>query len=170
MGRRRKSGKRTASGRLSRAHRDPDVTDRGTAEGIRNRHHLVNGAPVELAGSAIGVLLAGGHVDLEQVKAASRYAWLRSISFGVARPTVAYDLVEPRSPRLRSEKNLLELRQRFEDLVGKLGRDQKSALEAIVVDGRLPHWFRTLKLGRRLDAEDEAEREALLSGLTALAE
>jgi hypothetical protein len=33
----------------------------------------------------------------------------------------------------------------------------------------LPAWFRQQKLGRRLSAEDEAEREALVSGLAALA-
>jgi hypothetical protein len=38
------------------------------------------------------------------------------------------------------------------------------------VTGALPTWFRQGKLGRPLSASDAAEREALLSGLTALAE
>jgi hypothetical protein len=167
MARRRKPGARTRSGRLSRAHLTI-ARDHGTPEGVRNRSFLINGASVELAGSAIGVLLANGHVTVEQARAAGRYAWLRSVSFGVARPDVAYDLVEPWSPRQRSDKDLLELRQRFEDLARRLGRDQKAGIEVVVVDGRLPAWFRHAKMQLPPTAEDEAERTALLSGLAAL--
>jgi hypothetical protein len=47
---------------------------------------------------------------------------------------------------------------------GGLG-DQKHALDVASVEGRLPAWFRLVKLGRRLSSTDEAEREALVSGL-----
>jgi hypothetical protein len=56
----------------------------------------------------------------------------------------------------------------FEGLAGCISRVQKAALEVIVVNGRLPGWFRRSRLGRPLRPEDELERAALLSGLEAL--
>jgi hypothetical protein len=47
---------------------------------------------------------------------------------------------------------------------------QKQALDVAVIEARLPAWFRLVKLGRRLSPADEAEREALVSGLARLAE
>jgi hypothetical protein len=159
---------RTRSGRLSRAQ----VTfarDHGTPEGVRNRAYLVNGSPVELAGSGIGVLLAAGHIDRGQARAADHYAALRAICFGLGRPSVAHDMVEPYDPRPRTDDRLASAREAYEGLAGRLGRDQKAALEVVVVDGRLPDWFWRAKLGRALRPEDESEREAVLSGLTVLA-
>jgi hypothetical protein len=168
MPRRRKAGKRAPSGRLSRAHQTA-ARDHGTAEGQRNRHHLVNGAPVELAGSAIGVLLANGHVDLEQAHAAGQYRTVYALSFGLPVPRASQRAFEPYGPVIRSERTLARARERFEAMAGKLGPDQKQALDRLVVDGRLPSWFRQVKLGRPLRPDDVAEREALLSGLEALA-
>jgi hypothetical protein len=169
MGRRRKAGKRTPSGRLSRAHRDIEVRDHGTAEGVRKRHLLVNGAPIEWAGSAITILQANGHVSAEQVNAAQRYRWAYSLAFGLPIPKASQAFVEPHTPR-STDRSLAKALGRFEALAGRLRRDQKAVLDQLVVDGALPGWFRRAKMGRPPTAEDEAEREALLSGLAALAE
>jgi hypothetical protein len=170
MGRRRKSGKRTPSGRLSRAHRNPEVADHGTAEGIRNRAFLVNGSPAELAGSAIGVLLANGHIDAEQAHAAGQYRTVYALSFGLPVPRAMQRAFEPHTPPIRSNRFLARARERFEAMAGRLDRDQKAALDQLVVEGALPAWFRRAKMGRPPTAEDEAEREALISGLERLAE
>jgi hypothetical protein len=169
MGRRRKSGPRTKSGRLSRAHATA-ARDHGTAEGQRNRHHLVNGAAVELAGSALTVLLANGHIDAEQARAAGAYHAVYALSFGLPVPKGSQRLFEPHAPRIRSDRSLARARERFEAMARRLGRDQKAALDQLVVIGALPTWFRQVKLGRPLRPEDEAEREALISGLEKLAE
>ena len=124
MPRRRKPGRRTATGRLSRA-RANIIRDTGTPEGVRNRTLLINGSAPELAGSAVGILLANHHITAAMAKAADEYARLRAVSFGIARPDVAYDLIEPRSPRLRSEARLVELRAFFEAMVGRISWDQK---------------------------------------------
>jgi hypothetical protein len=166
MARPRKSGARSRSGRLSRAHITV-ARDHGTPEGVRNRGFLVNGSPVELAGSAIGVLLANGHIELEQVRAAERYRRAYSSCFGLPIPKASQALVEPYTPRA-NDRSLARALVRFEELAGRLGRDQKQALDHLVIDGRIPHWFRMVKLGRLLRPEDEAERSALLSGLAAL--
>jgi hypothetical protein len=126
---------------------------------------LCNGSPAELSGSPLGILLANGAIDHDQCRAGERYSWLRAAAFGIARPDVAHDRIEPYSPRLREEEQLIRLRERFEAIVGRLGRDQKHALDVVVVEARLPAWFGLVKLGRRLSPEDEAEREALVSGL-----
>jgi hypothetical protein len=133
------------------------------------RSDVASGAAPELAGSAIGVLLANGHIDVEQAHAAGRYAWLRAVLFGIARPSVASDLGEPWSPILRADARLAKIREVYERLCSRLGRDQKQQIDLLMVDNRLPSWFRQGKLGYRLTAEDEAEREALLGGLAALA-
>jgi hypothetical protein len=168
MPRRRKSGPRSRSGRLSRAHLTV-ARDHGTAEGQRNRSFLINGAAVELAGSAIGVLLANGHVTPEQAHAAGRYRTSYALSFGLPVPKGSQRLFEPHAPRIRSERSLARARERFEAMARRLGSDQKAALDQLVVDGALPAWFKQGKLGRRLGPADEAEREALLSGLAKLA-
>jgi hypothetical protein len=168
MARRRKYGARTRSGRLSRAYATT-CRDNGTEQVQARRLALCNGSPAELSGSVLGILLANGHISVEQYRAGERYAWLRAVSFGLARPDVSFDHVDPYSPRLRSDEQLARLRERFEAVVGRLGRDQKHALDVIVIETRLPGWFRRVKLGRGLSPADDAEREALLSGLKALA-
>ena len=88
-----------------------------------------------MAGSAIGILIANGFVTAAMAKAADEYARLRAVSFGIARPAVAYDLAEPRSPRLRSEGRLVELRAFFEGMVGRISWDQKRQIDQLLVDG-----------------------------------
>jgi hypothetical protein len=78
------------------------------------------------------------------------------------------EMAARQSATMSSDRFLARARERFEAMAARLGRDQKAALDQLVVDGRLPAWFRQQKLGRRLSAEDEAEREALTSGLQAL--
>jgi hypothetical protein len=123
------------------------------------------------AGAApLGVLFANGHLTREQVRAAEYYGFLRAASFGMARPSVSADLVEPYSPKLRSEAHQAWLRERFEDMVTKLAPEQKSALDWVLVDGKLPAWFRVSRARRRLRPVDERERAALLGGLDRLVE
>jgi hypothetical protein len=94
---------------------------------------------------------------------------LRGILFGGGRAHVMSDLLEPGGGRERSAGKLLKIRTRFEELAARLEQDQKRALEQVVVDGRLPAWFKAVKLGHPLSPADEGERAALLSGLEALA-
>jgi hypothetical protein len=47
---------------------------------------------------------------------------------------------------------------------------QKVAIDLLVVDDKLPSWFRRLKLGQPLRPADLAERDALLGALEALAD
>jgi hypothetical protein len=49
-------------------------------------------------------------------------------------------------------------------------RDQKSALDVVAVDGKLPTWFRLVKAQLPLRPVDEAERLALIGGLDRLAD
>jgi hypothetical protein len=167
-GRPRKPGPRTASGRLSRTYKGA-ACDHGSRDAERHRVELVNGSDQALAASPIGVLLANGHITPEQERAGRRYGWLRSVSFGVGRPSVAYDWIEPHDPRLRSDARQAALRQRFEDLVARLDPNQKVAIDHLLVDQRLPTWFRIAKSGRPPRPVDELERAALISGLDALA-
>jgi hypothetical protein len=149
MARRHKPGKRTKSGRLSRAYATV-CRDNGMAEVQARRQALCNGSPPELSATPLGALLANGHIDLDQCRAGERYAWLRAVSFGVGRPDVVCDHIEPGSPRLRSESQLIRLRERFETMAGMLGHDQKQALDVAVVEARLPAWVGRMKLGRPL--------------------
>ena len=143
--------------------------DEGPPEAQRNRALLINGAPVELAASALTVLVANGFVTTAQAKAADEYARLRGINFGIARPDVAYDLVEPRSSRLRSEARLATLRGFFEAMVSRVTWDQKLVIDRLVVTDALPGWFVRIRTRRPLRPSDVAERAALLDGLAALA-
>ena len=81
ISRRRKFAARTKSGRLSRAYRS-EARDHGTRETQAKRHALINGAPVELAASASGILYANGHVTDRQYSAGLTYARLHSMVFG----------------------------------------------------------------------------------------
>jgi hypothetical protein len=165
-GRPARSGARTAAGRLS----ETVPIDRGTGEGQLHRQLLINGAAdVTLAATPAGILLAHDLITPAQLRAGGRYAALRAVLFGLARPTVAADLVEPYDPRLRTDSYLRGVRNRFEELVAKITPEQKAALDQVVVDERLPGWFARAKSGHQLRPADEAERQALLAGLDALA-
>jgi hypothetical protein len=130
---------------------------------------LCNGADPALAATPLGILLANGHINRGQFRAGERYASARAIIFGMARPTVTADHLEPHGPVTRSDGHLARIRRRFEGDVARLDPDQKRALDVVAVDGKLPTWFRLAKAGLALRPSDEAERQALLSGLDALA-
>jgi hypothetical protein len=169
-GRPRKPGARTPSGQLSRAAGAVPV-DRGTREGQRNRTFLVNGSPVELAGSPVGILLAGGHIEARHAAAAWKYAMMRARCFGMARATANWDLIDlGRGGQPLTEDRQKHARRAFERLVALLEPAQKSALDLLVVDGAIPTWFRRAKLRQPLRPADVAERDALLGALEALAE
>jgi hypothetical protein len=55
-------------------------------------------------------------------------------------------------------------------MAARLDLDQKSALDVVAVDVKLPTWFRMLKAQMPLRPADELERVALIGALDALAE
>ena len=138
-------------------------------EGDRNRALLVNGptppSPVPRSGFCLQTATS------TPIKPALPGATPRcgQSCFGKARPTVAHDLVEPHDAPWRPEDRLVQVREAFESLCHRLERDQKQQLDLLVIDGKVPGWFRAAKLGRRLSAVDLADQAALLSGLEALA-
>jgi hypothetical protein len=167
QGRKAKPGTRAPSGRLSEAAAAIPV-DPGSRYAERHRLLLCNGADPVLAASALGILLANRHISRDQVRAGERYAAARAILFGLARPVVVADHLEPYDPPVRSDGHLARIRKRFEGMIARLGPDQKRALDAIVIDGKLPPWFRLVKAGLPLRPVDEAERVALIGGLDRL--
>jgi hypothetical protein len=58
MARKRKSGPRAKSGRLSRAYKSPDLRDYGTPEFAAKRNAAINGADPQLAATASGITVA----------------------------------------------------------------------------------------------------------------
>jgi hypothetical protein len=167
-GRPAKAGARAASGRLSEVR--AATVDHGSRYAERHRLVLVNGADPVLAASPLGILFAHGHLTREQVRAGERYAAARAVLFGMARPTVAADHLEPHDPTVRSDGHLARIRKQFEGDVARLDPDQKRALDVVTIDCRLPVWFRLAKAQLLLRPSDEAERLALIGGLDRLAE
>jgi hypothetical protein len=175
MARKRKPGPRTKSGRLSRAHkRNPEVRDQGTFEGQRKRTALINGASVELAASASGILFANGHLEQKRFSAAISYARLHALVFGRPGPTPS-----PLSKHLpwqggpvpdedgigAAERKLIRLNAGLTDA-------QKQQVGDICVLSHLPTWFyigKSKRLRWRTFPEDEVERRDLLDGLGILA-
>jgi hypothetical protein len=131
---------------------------------------LCNDGDQALAASPLGILLANDLISREQRRAGERYGAARAITFGMARPSVGPDMLEPYDPPARSDGHLMKARERFERMAVRLDPDQKRALDVVAVDGKLPVWFRMLKAGQPLRPGDVAERTALLSGLDRLAE
>jgi hypothetical protein len=167
-GRRAKAGARTASGQLSRAAA-ATPTDHGTPHAQRHRMLLANGGAPELAGSAVGILLAYGHLEPRHVAAAWRYAIARAAAFGLARPSACFDAIDiSRRGVPQTEESEASARRRFEAMVARLDPEQKTVLDQLMIDGKLPTWFRLAKARRRLRPSDEREQSALRSALEAL--
>ena len=165
MGRRRKPGKRAKSGRLSRAHLNPQVRDFGTLEAQAKRKALVGvnekGDPNDpvLSATAVGTLYAHGYLTRSQYAEAIEYRRLRCAIYGAPWPTTG---LGPAA----DEKALAEMEQQFEEKVRALTEYQKSVVANVAVFDWIPMWFFDQRNGwNRMLPEDYAEKEALVSGL-----
>jgi hypothetical protein len=137
MARPRKSGKRAASGRLSRAHKSPELRDRGTPEFLAKREYLINGADPQLAATTPGILLANKMLTQEQHVAALRYARAHALTFG--RPWhQACPLANPGGGAIPSDRLLEVAKERLDDMNARLAPAQRLAVANVAVFGFLP--------------------------------
>ena len=155
-------------GRLSRARKHHlELRDLGTFEGQRKRAALINGASIELAASAPGILFANAHLDQDQFNAAINYGRLHAIVFGRVWlnlcPLVGAPAVAAPCPTRRWSSSV---RQRLEKPNGRMTLEQRQAVANVAIFGMLPTWFFAAPWYLLPLPEDECEREALLSGLT----
>ena len=165
-GRKRKAGPRTKSGKLSRAHKTL-VRDEGTAEFRAKRARLINGADPALSATASGVLFANGFLTAEQHHAALRYAWAHAVVFG--RPwRQACPLADPIGSSPTPDQLIKIAHAKLAQMDARLDYDQRLQVANLAVFGLWPGWFTAAKLGLRPMPEDEPQRLALLSGLTAI--
>jgi hypothetical protein len=169
-GRSRKSGKRTASGRLSRAYKHIELRDLGTDEMRIKRGYLINGADPQLAASASGILLANGMIDRDQHAAVLTYARLHSLVYGKVwtfKCPLAHELgAQGNEP---SESTIAWAQRPLDEMNSRLSLEQRQAVANAAVFGLLPMEFYVRRSGWRRMPEDEENWAALLSGLTALA-
>jgi hypothetical protein len=173
MARKRKPGARTKSGRLSRAHKSA-ARDFGTAQAQAKRTALINGAAVELAASASGILFANGHLEQRHFSAAINYARLHTLVFGRQGPTPC--LLSKHLPWqggfVPDEEGIEAAERKLIRLNAQLTDAQKQVIGNVAVFSNLPTWFYMGKFKRlswRTFPEDEVERRDLLDGLSILA-
>jgi hypothetical protein len=168
-GRAKKAGPRTKSGRLSRAYQGP-ARDAGTAELQAKRLAAINGADPQLAASASGILLANSLISEDQHLACLRYAHAHALVYGkvwTVKCPLAWQLpVHGPEP---AETSVVAARKRIDAWNARLDPDQRQAVANVSVFSFLPQWFVTLRLKLRPLPSDERERQALLSGLDAIA-
>jgi hypothetical protein len=172
MARRRKSGKRTKSGRLSRAYKHPDLRDYGTPEFAAKRNAAINGADPQLAATASGILLANGYLTQSQHHAALKYARWHSLLYGSPWATCACPLSHELAHHGREppENLLVRAKHAIDAMNARLDPDQRQAVANVAVFGFVPQWFFTIRLKLRPLPSDARERRALLEGLDALGE
>jgi hypothetical protein len=173
MAKKRKAGPRTKSGRLkNRPHRDASLRDLGTREFQDKRHHMINGADPQLAATASGILLANGLLTQEQHHAALRYARWHSLLYGSPWSTCACPLSRELAHHGGSEPTeglVIHAKRAIDAMNAKLNPEQRQAVANVAVFGFVPTWFYVARgIGRALK-EDELERQALISGLDAIA-
>jgi hypothetical protein len=166
-GRPRKPGPRTKSGRLSRAYKAPELRDKRTPEFCAKRAYLINWADPQLAATVSGILFANGHLTMAQRDAGENYANLHRLAFGNQWGHAC--VLDDSSGRSISDERLVKLRRILDAMHAYLTPEQRQAIADVAVFGWLPQGFFTARLRLRLLPEDEREREALLSGLDALA-
>jgi hypothetical protein len=132
------------------------------------RQYLINGADPQLAATASGILLANGCLAPAQHSAALRYAWAHALTY--CKP---WRQMCPLGDPVGTEppQRLQEIaRDKLGWMDKRLDRAQRKAVVDVAVFGFLPMWWLASKLKLRAMPEDEADRQALLSGLDALAE
>jgi hypothetical protein len=127
--------------------------DRGTIEGQRKRHWLVNGADPALAAAATGILLARGYIDRDQYAAAEKYSMLQASIFD--RPWRQLCVLRRKlggGAKLElDDDELAQRRQALDQMHTKLTPEQRSTVQSVACYGILPMWF-------------VAEREGLRAG------
>jgi hypothetical protein len=170
MARRRKAGPRTKSGRLSRAYKTI-AADHGTPQIQAKREAALAGAPPidgsgtppdrALAASALGILLAYGHVTAEQHSEALRYRVLHCAKFG------PIGLANSQGGEA-TDARLVILEERLAEYERHLSRDERETLVWVACADHIPYWFDCLRLKLKLRPEDERERALLISALDAL--
>jgi hypothetical protein len=162
MARKRKPGKRTRSGRLSRAYLDPNVRDMGTPEVQAKRRALVGeGSALELSATAPGVLHAHAYLDKDQYAEALEYRRLRCALYGPPWPMFS-------TSSGPTEERIARLQERFDRMAAALTEEQKRIITDVAVLDRIPTWFFCLQLKLKMLPEDYAEQEALVTGLDAM--
>ena len=160
MARKRKPGKRTKSGRLSRAYKDPEVRDLGTPQVQTKRQAIVGeGADPGLSATVAGVLYARGHLNQDQYIEAIEYRRLHNAIFG--HPWGQGFGMTP------FEENLMRLKAMLDRKDRRLTGEERHALLRVCHD-EYPMWYYAGRLGLKLLDEDLAERTALIDGLNAL--
>jgi hypothetical protein len=163
-GPKKRGGPREGNGRLSR-----QLVDRGTQQLQARRAFLANGSDPALSATASGILYAQGILSQEQYDAAVRYAWAHALSFGTiwrqACPLVQRG--EGASPA--PDELLAVAKDKLARMDSKLAPDQRQAVADLAAFNVLLGWWVAQKLRLRQLPEDAAAREALLSGLDALA-
>jgi hypothetical protein len=158
QGRPARAGRRTPGGRLA------VVDDLGTRDLQRHKAGVVNGASDSaLSASLAGVLFAHAVLNARQRDAADRFRRARAAIFGAILPD--RDL---NNRREATEEQIKRSERRYNALVGILTEDQLSAVVDLALDLRLP-WQRRALLGLPAADGDREARQALLSGLDALA-
>jgi hypothetical protein len=163
MGRRRKAGQRSRSGRLSRAYQTV-ARDEGTPELVAKKLRAVNGAAdPALSASAASILFAHGVLTRDQHDAAGEYHRCWALTFDVPWRKRTGD------GRPVSDEILARAKIDLDAMVAALDHEQKREIDNLVISNWLPGWFYALQgIGREL-ATDERERDALVSGLERLA-
>lgn len=163
MARKRKSGSRTKSGRLSRAYAT-EARDHGTPELQTKRQQLVgpSGDPNHAA-TVPGILCAHGHIDTDQRDAALRYAVLRCALYGTP---------WPRTPTYQetTDAHVLRLKRAFEAMLAKLTPDQRTTIAntALANPTTPPIWAQRQQHNQTLRPHEHEEYSTLLAGLNAL--
>ena len=167
MARRRKAGTRTKSGRLSRAYRGP-ARDAGTAELQQKKLAAVNGsADPALSATPASILFAHGVLSRDQLAAAERYRRAYAVSFGM--PNYGRCLLtDGPGGRALDDDMLARARRQLDAMVTALTTEQKLQVDNLVISAWIPGWFYAAHgIGRPLET-DARERDALLTGLSAL--
>jgi hypothetical protein len=136
--RKRKAGPRTKSGRLSRAHKSPELRDKGTFEGQAKRQFLVNGGDSQLAATASGILPANGLIDQDMYIAALRYARAHALVFGIKIPIAAEIYGYGDQP---PEIAMAAAREQIDKWNERLDPDERKQVANLAVFGCVPHWF-----------------------------
>ena len=161
MGRRRKAGARTKSGKLSRAYKGP-ARDPGSHEAQAKRQALVGDAndPV-LSATAPGILFANGHLDRDQYNEALEFRSLRCVLYGAPWPNVSYGLEI-------QAITLMKVKEKFDGRVAVLTDLERHVVTDVCVFDRIPNWFFVDRLKLKRLPEDSAEQATLIDGLNAL--
>jgi hypothetical protein len=150
------------------------MRDAGTREFQAKRHFLINGSPAELAGSAAGILLANQHLAERQYHAALTYRRLYCMLFG--KPFEGMGSRLERFQPWQAPQIVLDddaghaLERKLRRLNSELADEQRDAIVDTCVLDYLPSWFACAKQRVPAPACEVARRDALLSGLTALAD